>query len=105
MIKYKNTAFWADENGIHNTFVFVMLFAFVITCPIRFIPWSAVSYLDRDEKQLYLRVKTKEVQASVLGKLVLKAMGYNFSAGFTKGDLTEGEKDKIEKYCHINRTI
>ena len=94
-----NLAFTADERGIHNTFVMVNILAFMLAAPVTFIPWSAVTYIDNDKDSLYIRVKTKEVQASLIGRLILSVMGYQFCAGFTGGNLTQQEKDKIRAYC------
>ena len=53
VIVHKNTAFRIDEEGIHNTVVYVYLFAFVIVSNIKFIPWSAVYYIDSEEADAF----------------------------------------------------
>ena len=97
---YKNTAFRVDEEGIHNTLVFVYLFAFVIVCNVKFIPWSAVRYADNAEKEgMYIRVKGKEVFASFMGRLIIGILGYHFCLSFTKTKLSESERAIIMSYC------
>ena len=97
---YKNTAFRVDEEGIHNTLVFVYLFAFVIVCNVKFIPWSAVRYADNTEKEgMYIRVKGKEVFASFMGRLIIGVLGYHFCLSFTKTKLSESERAIIMSYC------
>ena len=96
---HKNTAFRIDEDGIHNTVVFVYLFAFVIVSPVKFIPWSAVRYIDDEEKDaVYIRVKKKQVSASFIGKLILGIFGYHFLYSFT-ARLSPQEKSVISSYC------
>ncbi len=99
VVIYKNTAFRIDESGIHNTVVFVYLFAFVIVSNVKFIPWSAVHYIDRSEDSLYIRVKKKQVSASHIGKLIIGLLGYHFCLSFTTKKLSQWEMDIISSYC------
>lgn len=99
VIARKNIAFRVDESGIHNTVVFVNLFAFVIVSNVKFIPWSAVRYIDRDGDGVYIRVNKKQVSASLMGKLIIGLLGYSFCRSFTAGNLSEWEKDMISSYC------
>lgn len=97
---YKNTAFRIDEEGIHNTLVFVYLFAFVIVCNVRLIPWSAVRYINNEDKEaMYIRVRSKEVSASSIGKLIIAILGYQFCYSFTKTKLSQAERAIILSYC------
>ena len=97
---YKNTAFRVDEEGIHNTLVFVYLFAFVIVCNVKLIPWSAVRYVDNEEKEgMYIRVKSKEVSTSFIGRLIIGILGYHFCYSFTKKRLSQAERATVLSYC------
>ena len=97
---HKNTAFKIDKAGIHNTVVFVYLFAFVIVCNVKFIPWSAVRYADNEEKEgIYIRVKSKEVSASFIGRLIIGILGYHFCYSFTQTKLSQAERDTVFSYC------
>lgn len=97
---HKNTAFKIDEVGIHNTVVFIYLFAFVIVCNVKCIPWSAVRYIDNEEKEgPYIRVKSREVSTSFIGRLIIGILGYHFCYSFTKTKLSESERATILSYC------
>ena len=97
---HKNTAFRIDEEGIHNTVVFVYLFAFVIVCNVKLIPWSAVHYVDNEEKEgPYIRVKSRKVSASFIGRLIIGILGYHFCYSFTKTKLSEAERAIVLSYC------
>jgi hypothetical protein len=97
---YKNTAFRVDEEGIHNTLVFVYLFAFVIVCNVKLIPWSAVRYVDNEAKEgMYIRVRSRKVSASFVGRLIIGILGYHFCYSFTKTKLSLAERDTIMSYC------
>ena len=97
---YENTAFRIDEAGIHNTVVFVYLFAFVIVSNVKFIPWSAVCYIDNEEADtIYIRVKKKQVSASFVGKLIIGILGYHFCHSFTTDKLSPSERSVISSYC------
>lgn len=99
VIKFKNTAFTADSRGIHNTVVIMNLFAVVIAAPVRYIPWKAVSCADRDDVSVYIRVKTREIEASAIAKLILKIGGYRFCHGLISRGLSFGEVNMIYDYC------
>ena len=98
VMMHKNTAFSADDEGIHNAAIIVNLFAFMFVFRINFIPWSAVCFADMDDNA-YIRVKTTNVDASVLGKLVLRILGYNFCSSMIKPALTEEELAAIAAHC------
>ncbi len=91
VLKYKGKAFTIDEKGIHNTLTFINFFAFIFVLPIKFIPWSAVSYVDMSGGPMYIRVKVKECKMSLLAKLVVSIKGYAFCYSFKKGNLKENE--------------
>ncbi len=105
VVVYKKTAFRIDEAGIHNTVVFVNLFAFVIVADIKFIPWSAVCYIDNEEADyIYIRVKKKQVCASFIGKLLIGILGYQFCYSFTTEKLSPEERAVISSYCESQST-
>ena len=99
VVAHQNVAFTVDRTGIHNTLVFVYLFAFVIVVPVKLIPWSAVHYVDRKDDGIYIRVKRKQVTASGIGRLIIGILGYHFCYSFTKGPLSETEIATIAAYC------
>lgn len=98
-IRFKSAAFTLDSDGIHNTLCIVMLFAFVLVVPVKFIPWSAVKSLDTDDEVVSVRLNTAQVQASRLGKLILAVRGYSFCYTFTKEALSAEETQQIAAYC------
>ncbi len=99
VIKFNNTAFTADSQGIHNTVVIMNLFAVVIAAPVKHIPWKAVSCADTEDGSLYIRVKTGEIEASLIAKLILKIVGYRFCHGLISRSLSFGEINMIYDYC------
>ncbi len=108
VIKYKGKAFTIDNNGIHNTLTYINFLAFIFVLPIKFIPWSAVSYVDMSGGPMYIRVKVKECKMSLLAKLVVGIKGYAFCYTFKKGDLNENEicfimQNIAQKSKHISQ--
>ncbi|MBQ7131390.1 MAG: hypothetical protein IJO29_02360 [Oscillospiraceae bacterium] len=99
VICHKNSAFKLDENGIYDTVCAVMFLAFVIVVPIKHIPFSSVTYTDSDEDSIYIRMKTKEVNAGRTAKIILAIMGYHFCYSFTSKKLTEDEIITISGLC------
>lgn len=99
VIQNKSRAFTFDSEGIHGTVTGFMMFAFAIVLPVKTIPWSAVTYIDRSGGFVYIRVKTSEIEASRLARLIIKIRGYSFCSGFTKDGLSEDDMDMIEAYC------
>ncbi len=99
VILHKNIAFRIDEAGIHDTVVFIYLFAFVLVCKIKFIPWSAVHYIDSDNDGVYIRMNRRQVTASFMGKILIGILGYHFCYSFTSKKLSQEEKDIISSYC------
>ena len=99
VILHKNVAFRVDEEGIHDTVVFIYLFAFVLVCKIKFIPWSAVSFVDRDNDGIYIRTNRRQVSASFMGKIIIGILGYHFCHSFTSKKLSQEEMDIISFYC------
>jgi len=91
VIKYKGNAFVIDDKGIHNTLTFINFLAFVFVVPVKFIPWSAVSYVDMSGGPMHIRVKVRECKMSLLAKLVVGIKGYSFCYSFKKGNLNESE--------------
>ncbi len=83
------------ENGIENTVAVINIFAFVIALPVRLIPWEAIKYYDNEGNHLYVRVKTKEIKAGFLARLIISVLGYSFCHGFIKPDV---KAEDIEKY-------
>ena len=98
IFKYKQRALYINEQGIHNTLICINLLAFFFVGKIAYIPWSAVSYFEKEE--LYIRVKTKDIKASPIGKLLVFVLGYNFSARMIKPKFSEDEKMTIEQYIN-----
>lgn len=99
VISHKNVAFRIDEAGIHDTVVYIYLFAFVLVCNIKFIPWSAVRYVDSDNDGIYIRMDRRQVSASFMGKIIIGILGYHFCHSFTAKKLSTKEKNIILSYC------
>lgn len=100
VMKFGKTAFVADGHGLHNTFAMIGFFAFVITVPVEFIPWQAVSYIDISEGEPYIRVKARDVKASRMAKAILAVKGYTFCIGFTTEAFSKSETEKIKAWCY-----
>lgn len=100
VIKFKNTAFTVDKQGIHNTVVIMNLFAIVIAVPIKHISWRSVSCVDTDDVSVYIRVKVRELEASFIAKLVLKITGYRFCHTLITEKLLPDEINMIYNYCY-----
>lgn len=99
VITHKNVAFKMDHSGIHNAVVLINLFAFVIVANVKWIPWSSVHYIDRDDDTIYIRVKKKQIAASAIGKFVIGITGYRFCYAFITKKLSEEEMNIISSYC------
>ncbi len=98
--KFNNTAFTVDREGIHDTFISVTIFAFIIILPVKLIPWNAVKELKNDDGDLTLEINRKEVVASPVAKIILGIFGYNFCRSSVK-DLDENEQNIVMNYCGI----
>ncbi len=99
LLKFKSKAFTVDEDGIHNTLIYINILAFVFTFKIKFIPWDSVKYFDQTTPEFYyIRVNTRKITASRIAKLVIAVLGYSFAAGFTKGNLSDEERRIISNY-------
>ena len=99
IVKFNNIAFTVDCEGIHDTFVSIILFSFIIILPIKLIPWNAVKEVKKDDDKLKLEINRKEVVASPVAKIILGIFGYDFCHSAIK-DLNESEKSIITTYCH-----
>ncbi len=100
IIKFNNIAFTVDREGIHDTFVSIILFSFIIILPIKLIPWSAVKEIKKDDDKLKMEINREEVVASPVAKLILGIFGYDFCQSAIK-DLYENEMNIIMNYCGI----
>jgi len=98
--KFNNTAFTVDHEGIHDTFISVTIFAFILILPVKLIPWNAVKEIKNDDGDLSLEINRKEVVASPVAKIILGIFGYNFCRSSIK-DLEESEKKIVMNYCGI----
>ena len=84
LIKYKGAVITLTDRGIENTLVFTWLFAFVFIRPVKLIPWEAVKYYDENDGHPYVRLRTKEVRAGWLARLILRMWGFMFLHSFVK---------------------
>lgn len=84
LIKFKGAVITLTDAGIENTLVFSWLFAFVFIRPVKLIPWESVKYYDEDDGHPYVRLRTKEVRARWLARLILRLWGYMFLVSFVK---------------------
>lgn len=101
-LKFRNTAFIADENGVHNTIVVYNFLAFFFALPVEFIPWSAVSSISEAGGFFNISVNASEIKSSFIGKRIIKSVGYNFCRYYTADNLSQDEKDLITAYCTAN---
>lgn len=97
----RRTAFIADSEGIRSTVVLIHFAAFVLAVPVRFIPWSAVSYISvgSGDNSVFIRAKKNGIEASRLARLILRTTGYHFCLGFLKIPLSQDEQTTILNYC------
>ncbi len=100
IIKFNNIAFTVDREGIHDTFVSIILFSFIIILPVKLIPWNAVKEIKKDDDKLSLEINRKEVVASPVAKIILGIFGYDFCKSAIK-ELDENEKNIILDYCGL----
>lgn len=100
IIKFKNTAFEVDKYGIHNTFIMMNVFAFVLAVPIKHISWKAVSNVESDDVGVYIRVNTRGLEVSFIAKFVFKITGYRFCNTFITPKLSCEEIKIICDYCY-----
>lgn len=101
----KGVAFVMDENGISQTFVGIVLLAFMVMLPVKQIPWDAVVAVTKDENDaLKLKLQTGKVKAPFLAKLILK-MGYSFPICSLGRAEKEEWKTAMENYirCRIEK--
>lgn len=105
VISHRNVAFRIDEAGIHNTVVCIYLLAFVVVAKVKFIPWHAVHYIDRDKDSIYIRVRTRQISASFIGKIIIGLLGYHFCYSFTSKKLSQEEMNIISSYCTNQSSI
>ncbi len=84
LIKHKGAIITLTDAGVENTLVFIWLFAFVFIRPVKLIPWEAVKYCDEEDGHPYLRLRTKEIRARWLARLILRVQGFGFLYTFAK---------------------
>ena len=84
LIKYKGAVITLTDKGIENTLAFTWLFAFVFIRPVKLIPWESVKYYDENDGHPYVRLRTKEVRAGWLARLILRMWGFMFLHSFVK---------------------
>ena len=99
IVKFGNVAFTVDREGIHDTFVSIILLSFIILL-VKLIPWSAVKEIKKDDDKLSLEINRKEVIASPVAKTILGIFGYDFCKSAIK-ELEENEKNIIFNYCGL----
>ncbi|MBE6649631.1 MAG: hypothetical protein E7614_08990 [Ruminococcaceae bacterium] len=95
---YKRVAFQVDEAGIHNAMILINFLAFYIVLNVKFIPWSSTSLLNRGNESLFIKVKTSQISAPLLSKIILKLTGYSFGYGLTTSKMTEEETALVLSY-------
>lgn len=98
IVKFNNIAFTVDREGIHDTFVSIILFSFIIILPVKLIPWNAVKEIKKDDEKLRLEINRKEVVTSPVAKIILGIFGYDFCHSAIK-DLDESERNIVINYC------
>lgn len=96
-IKNKGCGLTITEKGIENTVVIFKFLALFIIVPVKLIPWEAIKYYNKDNGELYIRVKKRQVEAGLLGKLIISVLGYQFCQGLVKPAV---KPEDIEKYEH-----
>ncbi len=103
---YKCKPFEITPEGVKNTFVFTVFLCFVIIRPVDFIPWESVkNVITAGDLVINLRLKTKDIKASPIAKLVLKLLGYSFCITFVKPELTEVDIDYCVRHCEQHSKI
>lgn len=99
VVKFSNTAFSVDKEGIHDTFVGIVFFALIIILPVRHIPWSAVREIKEENGNTHIKINKKDVVASPVAKLILGIFGFDFCHKATQ-KLNETEKAIVTTYCY-----
>ncbi|MBE6975293.1 MAG: hypothetical protein E7436_07365 [Ruminococcaceae bacterium] len=97
LLRFHGSVLRITDNGVENTLVYVNVLAFVFVFPVKLIPWDAVKYADLEDEVPYIRLKTKEVDAGGLAKLILWILGYQFCLPFVKPKVSS---DDVKQYCH-----
>ncbi len=97
LIFYRGTELTLTHEGIEHTTVTVVILAFVLVLPIKFIPWEAVTYYGKKDGHPYVKVDTGRVKASFVAKAILKASGYAFCGNACRPPVTVEE---VERYQH-----
>lgn len=82
MIYRRNRAFEITEEGIENTFIFTVLFAFLLFRKVKLIPWSAVKGYEKTDKTYILNIDTSQIKASRVAKVYLRFVGFPFCKPF-----------------------
>ena len=100
IVKFNSIAFTVDREGIHDTFVSIIIFSFIIILPVKLIPWSTVKEAKKDDDKLSLEINRKEVIASPVAKIILGIFGYDFCKSAING-LDENEINTVMLYCGI----
>ena len=85
--------------------VCIYLLAFLVVAKVKFIPWHAVHYIDRDKDSIYIRVRTRQISASFIGKIIIGLLGYHFCYSFTSKKLSQEEMNIISSYCTNQSSI
>ena len=89
IIKNKNTAISLDENGMHNTFIFMMLGAAMLVLPVKQIPWEAVKEIKEEKGVCAVSVDPDMIEANILAKKYLKTQSFMCGQPFAKPMVTE----------------
>ncbi len=89
IIKNKNIAILIDENGMHNTFIFMMLGAAMLVLPVKQIPWEAVKEIKEEKGVCAVRVEPDMITANKIVKKYLKTSNFMCGQPFAKPMVTE----------------
>ena len=93
LLKY---AFVMDEDGIHNTVTAIVILAFIVIVPVKFIPYEAVLYTKEEDGILTAKLdRTKCVTSPIFKPFVRNE--YHFFSGFTS-EKQENIKNTLDKY-------
>ena len=99
IVKHGKTAFKISEQGIHDTVILLNVLAFVFVVPVKFIPWSEITYAEKIGEMVYIRAKVKKIKTSLLGKIIIGILGYDFCRSSVSGRFTNQEAELILSYC------